>query len=142
MRVVHQVSRAARNHLLPLLPDFDWGICHGDVSLDNVHMMPGGQITLYDFDLSCYGWRTWDVCNALGYASAEHQDAFLQGYRSVRPFSANELAAVPYFVVVDVIRMMADELGRWTDWFGSARVETWINDRRAWLRARQHDHAT
>jgi Ser/Thr protein kinase RdoA (MazF antagonist) len=117
-----------------LLPALDWGICHGDLSLDNLHVGPDGQITLYDFDLACYGWRAWDVCTALGYASREHHDAYLRGYRSVRPFSPEELTAVPHFVAADVIRMMAGEVGRWSGWFGTERVEAWIDDKLMWLR--------
>lgn len=72
-----RVVKTVRAHLTPLLPDLDWGICHGDLSLDNLHVRYDGRIMFYDFDSACYGWRAWDVCNALGYATPEHQEAFL-----------------------------------------------------------------
>jgi Ser/Thr protein kinase RdoA (MazF antagonist) len=141
VNTVHQIAETVRLHLVPVLPALDWGICHGDLSLDNLHMQPDGRLTLYDFDLSCYGWRAWDVCNALGYASPEHQDAFLRGYRSVRSFSPEEVAAVPYFMAADALRMMAAEVSRWAQWCGSARVDAWINEKLVWLRQWNRSHA-
>ncbi len=134
VEIVCWVSASAGARLSPLLPELDWGICHGDLSLDNLHMLADGYVTLYDFDSSCHGWRAWDVCNALGYAESEHQDGFLRGYRSVRPFSDAEIAAVPFFTAADELRMMADEITRWSEWFGRSRVESYIDEKLDWLR--------
>lgn len=134
VEIVSRVGATTHAHLASLLPELDWGICHGDLSLDNLHVLANGRVTLYDFDSSCYGWRAWDVCNALSYAEAEHQAAFLRGYRSVRPFPAAETAAIPYFTAADVLRMMADEVTRWSEWFGRLRVESYIDEKLGWLR--------
>jgi Ser/Thr protein kinase RdoA (MazF antagonist) len=133
-QLVQRVATSVRDRLTPLLPRLDWGVCHGDLSFDNLHAVADGRVTFYDLDLACYGWRAWDVCNALGYASPENRDAFLRGYRDVRPFDWDANAAVSYFVGADVIRMMRDEVSRWSEWFGTQRVDAWIDDKLTWLR--------
>jgi Ser/Thr protein kinase RdoA (MazF antagonist) len=75
------------------------GICHGDVSLDNVLIGENG-LTLHDFDLSSEGYRAADFT---GVASTKHWDAFVDGYRSRRPTPAADLAAIPYLAVVGSI---------------------------------------
>jgi len=136
---VRRVAESVRHALTPLLPSLSWGVCHGDLSLDNLHVVPNGRVMLFDFDSSCCGWRAWDVCNALGYGSPEHQDGFLRGYRGVSAFSREELSSVPYFVAADVLRMMADEVSRWAKWFGSTRVEAWVDGKLTWLREWEGD---
>jgi Ser/Thr protein kinase RdoA (MazF antagonist) len=140
LEMVERVAEQVRGYLTPLLPALDWGICHGDLSLDNLHVQSNGQVTLYDFDLSCYGWRAWDVCNALGYAAPEHHDACLRGYHSLRAFSADETAAVSYFTAADALRMMGGEVSRWAEWSGSWRVDSWVDDKLEWLRAWDREH--
>ncbi len=79
----------------------DWGVCHGDLSLDNVHVTDGDDIIFYDFDSGGPGWRACDPYGVYWYSvEGRHGfwDAFLTGYREVRPFGAADLAAVPFFV--------------------------------------------
>jgi Ser/Thr protein kinase RdoA (MazF antagonist) len=92
-----EVAQAARVRLSDM--DLDVGICHGDVSLDNVHL-DGDRWTFYDLDRAGHGPRAADLA---GVAATEHLDAFLDGYRSVRPFAARDLAAIPWLGVVDRI---------------------------------------
>ena len=37
----------------------DWGFCHGDLTLDNVHI-DGDTITVFDFDYAAEHWRAWE----------------------------------------------------------------------------------
>lgn len=138
--IVQRVASIVRDRITPLLSNLDWGVCHGDLSLDNLHVRVDGTVTFYDFDMSCYGWRAWDVCNALAYASPAHRDAFLAGYRYIRPFDSDANASVQYFVAADVIRMMGDEVSRWSHWFGSSRVDVWMDQKLAWMRDWEVEH--
>lgn len=74
----------------------DWGICHGDVTLDNVLLTTDG-LTMHDLDLAGEGWRAADLT---GVASTNHWDAFVAGYTSRRPLPDVELAAIPWFGIV------------------------------------------
>jgi Ser/Thr protein kinase RdoA (MazF antagonist) len=133
-QLVQRVAMTVRDHLISLTPGLDWGVCHGDLSLDNLHVRADGGVTFYDLDSACYGWREWDVCNALGYASPENRDAFHRGYRDIRSFHSDVDASVPYFVAADVLRMMGDEVSHWSAWFGTWRVDAWVDEKLAWLR--------
>ncbi|WP_237401724.1 MULTISPECIES: phosphotransferase enzyme family protein [Saccharibacillus] len=40
----------------------DWGICHGDLHGNtNTAFTDDGVLTHYDFDISGYGWRAYDI---------------------------------------------------------------------------------
>ncbi|MEV4532917.1 phosphotransferase [Asanoa sp. NPDC049518] len=79
--------------------DLDRGICHGDVSLDNLHV-DGDRLVLYDLDLAAQDWRAADLT---GVATTPWWPAFLAGYRTVRPFGAADLAALPWLTVRGLI---------------------------------------
>jgi Ser/Thr protein kinase RdoA (MazF antagonist) len=80
----------------------DWGIIHGDPLSANACITSDYQVTWYDFEFCGFGWRALDLAHA--YASAQdHEDnsalvwnAFLKGYRSKRPISETDLAAMPF----------------------------------------------
>ena len=90
--------------------DLSWGVCHGDISLDNVHVVTGvdpvaghcagPDLTLHDFDLAAPGWLAADLT---GVHATEHWPAFLDGYTGVRPLPSTDLAALPWFTVVGLI---------------------------------------
>ena len=79
--------------------ELDSGICHGDVSLDNLHV-DGDRIVFYDLDRAGNGPRAADLA---GVAATAHFDAFLDGYRSVRAFGAADVAAIPWLGAVDLV---------------------------------------
>lgn len=84
----------------------DWGVCHGDVTLDNLHVAPDGRLTRYDFDSAAPGWRAADpygVMTWLVRGRPEFWAAFLAGYRSVRPLGEADLVALPWFVPVQAL---------------------------------------
>jgi Ser/Thr protein kinase RdoA (MazF antagonist) len=79
--------------------DLDAGICHGDVSLDNLHV-DGDRIVFYDLDRAGNGPRAADLA---GVAATDQFGPFLDGYRSVRAFGETDLAAIPWLGAVDLI---------------------------------------
>lgn len=94
--------------LTPLLPDLEWGACHGDLHEGNAHVGDDGVLRLFDVDCGGPSWRAYDLAVYLwsqasnSGKSAEQEDAawtaFLTAYRAVRPLTEAELAAVPLFV--------------------------------------------
>jgi Ser/Thr protein kinase RdoA (MazF antagonist) len=89
-------------------PTLDWGICHMDLTLDNVHLAE--DLTVFDFDSAGTCWRAvepWDVLRV----SAIYFQAWLAGYRTARPFRAADEAAVAAFGIVGDLRVVAWKLG-------------------------------
>ena len=76
--------------------DLERGICHGDVTLDNIHVA-GDRIIFFDLDRAADGWRAADLSPV---AATPHWPAFLAGYREVRPFRAAEEAALPWLDIL------------------------------------------
>ena len=72
------------------------GICHGDVTLDNVHR-DGDRIIFFDLDRAADGYRAADLAPV---AATPHWAAFLAGYRTVRPFPAADEAALPWLGIL------------------------------------------
>jgi Ser/Thr protein kinase RdoA (MazF antagonist) len=85
---------AAVTHLDGL--DLPRGVCHGDLSLDNLHL-DGDRVIFYDLDRAGWGRRAADLT---GPASTDHWPAFLAGYREVRPLSDTEVGALPWLDAV------------------------------------------
>lgn len=89
-----------------------YGICTGDVNPRNFHISRGKHITLFDFDQCGYGYRAFEIGK---FASSIHShqlkhalvDAFMSGYRQVRPISEAEQRVIPYFEMASVIWVMA-----------------------------------
>lgn len=83
-----------------------WGVVHGDFELDNMAWEDGRPIA-YDFDEAALSWYAADVAFAVrdltdhtGRPTTEHRaqfDAFLAGYRGVRPFDDEDLGHLPLF---------------------------------------------
>ncbi len=76
-----------------------WGIKHGDLSLDNLHVSDSG-LYFYDLDLAGPGWQVEDLTGAL---STSFADAFLGGYTAVRSLPPVELEALPWLRVMGII---------------------------------------
>src|SRR5262245_26729180 len=86
-----------------------YGICHGDLNDNNIHLIGEDAWALLDFEYVGYGWRVFDIAtffnNQLTQRGRTEEtrgllDAFLKGYQSERRLSAAELAALPAFVLL------------------------------------------
>jgi Ser/Thr protein kinase RdoA (MazF antagonist) len=95
--VVQALGQEARRRIEALTADgLDWGVVHGDVTMDNVFFGPGGPV-IYDLDRAGPGFRASDL---YGVRQTRHWDAFADGYRQIRPLRGNDLAALPWFTIV------------------------------------------
>ena len=93
--------------------DLEWGVCHHDLTLDNVHL-DGGRLRIFDFDSAGPGWRAIEgqgVYSSAAQSGSEHWAAWKRGYRSVRTLRPEDEAAVPYFVLAYEIGNVAWKLG-------------------------------
>jgi Ser/Thr protein kinase RdoA (MazF antagonist) len=117
-RIRHLLMQANRWQAAPALgerlkarlaqPALDRGICHMDLTLDNVHLAE--ELTVFDFDSSGTCWRAvepWGVMRL----SSSYFEAWLAGYRTVRPFSTADEQAVATFGIVGDLRVVAWKLG-------------------------------
>jgi Ser/Thr protein kinase RdoA (MazF antagonist) len=75
------VALSERMNRLLANPKLDRGICHMDLTLDNVHVMVG-KMTVFDFDSAGTCWRALEPYGVLKH-SREDFVAWLKGYRSV-----------------------------------------------------------
>ncbi len=115
------VAEKVRRRITNLAADLDWGPCHGDLSLDNLHVTKGGDIIFYDFDSGGPGWRASDPYGVYRYAQTGEQqlwDPFLEGYREVRGFGPADLAAIPYFAAAYTIEGLGHQAANWATWGG------------------------
>jgi Ser/Thr protein kinase RdoA (MazF antagonist) len=89
-------------------PALDRGICHMDLTLDNVHV--ADELTVFDFDSAGMCWRAVEPWGVLRLSPA-YFDAWLAGYRTVRPFGTADQEAVATFGIVGDLRGVAWQLG-------------------------------
>lgn len=124
-------------------PALDRGICHMDLTLDNVRHH-GENITVFDFDSAAVCWRSIEPHGVLR-SSKEYFEAWLDGYRSVRPFNRHDEKAVVAFRIIGDLRVIAWKLGlarssRGQPMLGIADlpdvVDTWLD----WEQKNMSDH--
>jgi Ser/Thr protein kinase RdoA (MazF antagonist) len=86
-----------------------YGLCHGDLNNQNIHLIGDNAWALLDFEYIGYGWRVFDIATFFNNQLNQEGDsaqtrallrAFLAGYQSLRPLSSEELAALPAFVAL------------------------------------------
>lgn len=82
----------------------DWGLCHGDMHGNNNAYRDGGRFAHFDFEWAAPGWRAYDLAQVLLSRRRHMPDqaeklwaAVMEGYRSVRGFSAQDEEAVRLF---------------------------------------------
>ncbi len=97
------------------LPD---GVIHGDLFPDNVFFQADVVSGLLDFYLSCNDLFAYDVAITLNAWCFEHGTEFnitkaralLKGYNQVKPFTENELEALPVLCVGASMRFLVSRL--------------------------------
>ncbi|MEV4707932.1 phosphotransferase [Actinoplanes sp. NPDC049316] len=72
------------------------GICHGDVTLDNVHA-DGDRLVFFDLDCAAENWLAADLSPV---AATPQWPAFLAGYRTVRELPDTAVGALPWLDVL------------------------------------------
>jgi Ser/Thr protein kinase RdoA (MazF antagonist) len=87
----------------------DRGVCHMDLTLDNVHRLDD-KLTVFDFDSAGECWRAIEPYGVRRLSKA-YFDAWLEGYRDVRRFGASDERAVHAFAVIGDLRVVAWQLG-------------------------------
>jgi len=84
----------------------DFGLCHGDMHGNNNALRQADRFAHFDFEFAAPGWRAWDLAqvkNRKRQAAEQIEplwQAFLAGYRSIRPFTEADEAAVGTFALV------------------------------------------
>jgi Ser/Thr protein kinase RdoA (MazF antagonist) len=123
-----------------------YGLCHGDLNNGNLHLIGDDQWALLDFEYIGYGWRVFDIAtffnNQLNQEGDTAQtrellDAFLAGYKSIRPLSQAEQAALPAFVALRQIWLWGISMTN-RPMVGLGLFEHWIHEisfptLRAWV---------
>jgi len=116
--------------------DLERGVCHGDVTLDNIHV-DGDRIVFFDLDRAAENWRATDLTPV---AATPQWPAFLAGYRTVRSLAEANIAAIPWLEVllrIDYLHfhLYAKPAIRGTE----SKTEGWIDQNLTALRAIRHE---
>jgi Ser/Thr protein kinase RdoA (MazF antagonist) len=107
-----------------------WTHCHGDCHGFNARIVEGGKAAFFDFDDGGPGYLAYDLSVYLwakvsfGRKLFSMWDAFVDGYRTVRSITPNDLDAAHWFVIVRHIWVMGEYASRAPEW-GSEPVK-WI----------------
>jgi len=110
--------------------DLTWTHCHGDCHGFNARITVAGEAAFFDFDDGGPGYLAYDLAVFLwakmSFARKLHAqwDAFVGGYRAVRPIKAADFEAAHAFVIVRHIWVMGEYASRAGEW-GSENVN-WI----------------
>jgi Ser/Thr protein kinase RdoA (MazF antagonist) len=131
--LVRERAATAATHLTRLTQaGITRGVCHGDVTLDNVHVTAAGLV-LHDFDLSGPGWLADDLT---GVYSTPHWPAFKQGYRELRELSSADVEALPWLGIASRVTNLRFHLVDKVQLRGwESRSEGWVERELAGLRA-------
>ncbi len=121
-------ARAAER--IEISDDLTWTHCHGDCHGFNARINEAGDAAFFDFDDGGPGYLAYDLSVFLwakvsfGRKLYAMWDAFVDGYRTVRPITAADFEAAHVFVIVRHIWLMGEYAGRAPEW-GSEPVG-WI----------------
>lgn len=117
----------------------DWGVCHGDVSLDNLHVTDDRRLILFDFGSAGPGWRASDPYGVMTWLTRGKPacwQAFLDGYQEVRPLGRADREALPWFVPVRLLDNLRWHLSDWLLQRGTLALdEDYLDGELAALRA-------
>jgi Ser/Thr protein kinase RdoA (MazF antagonist) len=110
--------------------DLTWTHCHGDCHGSNARITDAGAAAFFDFDDGGPGYLAYDLSVFLwakiSFGRRLHAmwDAFIDGYRTVRPITVTDFEAAHVFVIIRHIWLMGEYASRAREW-GSEPVN-WI----------------
>jgi Ser/Thr protein kinase RdoA (MazF antagonist) len=116
-----------------------WTHCHGDCHGSNACITEAGEAAFFDFDDGGPGYLAYDLSVFLwakvsfGRRLYAMWDAFVDGYRSVRPIMPDDFEAAHAFATVRHIWLMGEHASRAREW-GSEPVK-WIASETEFLKA-------
>lgn len=103
--VLERTSQRLRDRLATHGTEPDrFGLIHADLRLANL-LVEGDRLGVIDFDDCGFGWFGYDFAAAVSFLEHEPyipdlQDAWVEGYRTVAPLSAEDEAMLPTFVML------------------------------------------
>jgi Ser/Thr protein kinase RdoA (MazF antagonist) len=105
LRSILAAREAARERLLALGTGPDrFGLIHTDLGFENVLVDPGGRTVVIDFDDCGASWYVYELASVLyphegtpGFD--QRRDLLIEGYRSARPLSDEDVAELPTFLM-------------------------------------------
>lgn len=111
--------------------DLERGICHNDLTLDNIHI-DGDRIVVFDFDSAGEHWRASEPQGLYHYSvltDGPWWTSWLAGYSQIRQMSDLDQQAVPYFVLMHQFENTAWKLGLTPTSVGEQIVEAELDER-------------
>jgi len=129
--------RYAQQHLLAALKKVDEtkirkGVVHLDIWFDNLNILNGNEITIFDFDFCGNGWQCYDIGYYILQIHSTEVDeneyklkaeAFLKGYESVSPISDEEKRILPLLGECIYLFYLGVQCQRFNNW-----SNTFINE--------------
>lgn len=129
--------RYAQQHLLAELKKVDEtkarkGVVHLDIWFDNLNILNGNEITIFDFDFCGNGWQCYDIGYYILQIHSTEADeneyklkaeAFLKGYESVTPISDEEKRILPLLGECIYLFYLGVQCQRFNNW-----SNTFINE--------------
>ncbi len=127
--------------------------CHGDchglnarIATPRPHAGPhAGRAVFFDFDDGGFGYLAYDLAVHLwaqvSFGRRRHPmwHAFMAGYRSVRPISPADEAAIPLFVPIRHIWLMGQVSSRTAEWGTEFLTPAWLEGETQFLLAWERD---
>lgn len=135
-------ARAAKG--IATLDDLTWTYCHGDCHGSNARILDDGTAAFFDFDECGPGYLAYDLAVFLwakvtfGRSFYAAWDAFIDGYRTIRPISATDLEGAHIFVIVRHICFLGEFSSRAREW-GSENVSDVADGQLEFLEAWERD---
>jgi len=121
---LQEMGRLVASQLDTLTPDLAFGVCQGDLSFDNLSILPNGEFAFYDFDLGGHGCLVFDFAFFHGWMRKDDSavafwNAFRAGYGEIREITVAEIEAMPLFEVAYMIWDLEHTIHKWTTWSGT-----------------------
>lgn len=113
-----------------------YGLCHGDLHTGNARFDQDSRLIVFDFDSCGYGWRAidigvyhitydWlDLSEKTRREKARFWEAFVEGYRTERALSSDELVVAQLCLPIRHLELMGLTIRYWASHAGIH----WIND--------------